>query len=1829
MKFKMLIAAVLCCVGWSSYSQNCACTDIYTSVDDNGEGVVSPQMLIANEAECDPNLYTILLMDENGDPLVDENGMALPADEFRCNHVGQTIMASLVGPEPTCMASVFIDDKTAPTCMALADITLSCAEDIDPELVRFDTLVFPAGDIGGPPPGPPSLYRETINSPTPGRIRNVSLYVDADFEDLSGLSLFFFSPDGTRYRMLNQAASCAGEDDLDVTFDSNGSAFDCTALTGSVQPEVADLTDLNNTDKMGDWELVARDLNDAPFGFMNEAFMVIEYDLLPIGEDNCSYTITHSDDRSGLNACNIGTVIRTFTISDQAGRSDQCQQMIELENNEVPPYTVEWPSDTIYNCNDSYDLSATDEGSGRPIVNNLSCSMAAASLINEEIYDENSPGCITILRFWRVRDWCSNVVMDIPSPQEIKVMDFDSPELTCPNDTTMSVGDNCQLDLTDRIPPPSVTDNCDPSPTVTTRVLDDSGMELTDITALGLGDYTIEYTASDDCGNDTTCTISLTLIDAVNPQAICDGNTTITLDGTGQAKLFYTTIEDGSMDNCGIDSIRISRDSMNFFECLIYDCDDIYAPVDGWMAVWDESGNMSICDFTVFVDDKDEPEIVQCADDLSIRCWEDITDTTRTGLPTATDNCDSLVFTFSDDDSGLDACGLGDVIRTHTVTDGAGLTTSCQQVITVAPVTNIVVAFPQDTTVECESNSGQNSTGIPVVMNDSCSNYSIRLVMDVASGSCVDGDRQIERSWRVEHNCRTDLFFEDTQIIGIIDTTPPAIDSCPPDMTVSVGPDNVDLMVTATDNCDSLSITNNALTDYGQGNGMDDASGTYPEGVYDIRFIASDGCGNFDTCDVQVTVENNFDLALSSDDISALDEYDPGDTVQFRITIDNEGDVDAFDIDIIQELADGFVFSSLLNPDWSLMGSDLRTTIDGPLVSLAQTTVDLFLILDSGYDGLCISSSVEIEDASDLSGGTTATDRDSTPNNGDPSEDDYDESSTVSNENLCDFEASECADDQGEADFTLSDYDDNVYKGAQAVDVSYHETEADADADANPVAGVYTTSGDTLFARIEDASISGCYGVRELYLTTFCSTPSFMDVPADITVSCDDTYSFGPDPTFSDTCGAMLTIQDDSIPGNCTQEFQLIRTWTAMNDCGNSVDTSQTINVVDNTAPVISDVFDVTVDEGDFVTLVATVSDNCAPSDSVDIVNDAPVGNGMEDASGVYPVGDTDVTFTATDPCGNSASVIVTVTVLPMLQALTGDTTITMGESDFIRITPEDLDRNSTGDGLTFYLSQTDFDCADIGNNSVLFMVEDSQGSRDTAELNLRILPYGLPWTVNDQELSLDENGNRELEPEDLIQNPNLHCTAQFNWVIEPKSLDCTMAEQDVEILIQITTLDNELLFETTDSWRVTDPFGACTLSSTAMIAGSILMEDGTAMKDVELEIIGSGMVMSDEDGHFEKDDLPTDRSYALIPHYEGASYRDGLSTLDLLRIRQHILQLQEFSSPYEWIAADVNRSGSVTSYDMVLIRQIILRLMEEFPDCPKWDFVPADFDFSADPNPFYSTFPREIFIDNLRGNSMENDFVSIKMGDVNNSISILSPEDRSDDILVELDHGIYEQGKYNGQHYVQIKKMNEELFGMQFAVQLPLDARPRIMVGKLEGLSPSNFRYDDKKAILYFSWENTDGVRINEKTTILRIDFEENTLSETNISLSEGHLKAEAYGTNNRVYALDLRPSKNGENSTKALVLYQNKPNPVIGSTFIGFEIPVTTTDGSEREGGEVILDIMDPLGNLVYSDSGIFSSGYGEFLVNTKKLEMNGLYYYRIQYNGHSLSKKMITIR
>lgn len=113
----------------------------------------------------------------------------------------------------------------------------------------------------------------------------------------------------------------------------------------------------------------------------------------------------------------------------------------------------------------------------------------------------------------------------------------------------------------------------------------------------------------------------------------------------------------------------------------------------------------------------------------------------------------------------------------------------------------------------------------------------------------------------------------------------------------------------------------------------------------------------------------------------------------------------------------------------------------------------------------------------------------------------------------------------------------------------------------------------------------------------------------------------------------------------------------------------------------------------------------------------------------------------------------------------------------------------------------------------------------------------------------------------------------------------------------------------------------------------------------------------------------------------------NGVSTFDLLLINKHILNVERLPSPYKIIAADANSSMSVTTFDIVQLRRLILGMDTTLTQSPLWRFVPENFLFPNPDNPFQTFFPQAVATaPGLQPQQVN--FIGIRIGDVNGSAS-------------------------------------------------------------------------------------------------------------------------------------------------------------------------------------------------------------------------------------------------
>ncbi|MFT4986151.1 MAG: hypothetical protein ACI8U0_001793, partial [Flavobacteriales bacterium] len=172
--------------------------------------------------------------------------------------------------------------------------------------------------------------------------------------------------------------------------------------------------------------------------------------------------------------------------------------------------------------------------------------------------------------------------------------------------------------------------------------------------------------------------------------------------------------------------------------------------------------------------------------------------------------------------------------------------------------------------------------------------------------------------------------------------------------------------------------------------------------------------------------------------------------------------------------------------------------------------------------------------------------------------------------------------------------------------------------------------------------------------------PVASNVPANVAVECDEALPTDA-PTFTDNCDDDLTITESEVTNPLACQEEMVRTWTATDDCGNATTVTQTIAVTDTTAPTLTGVpSNVTVECADDVLAPAqpAASDNCDPN---------PTLGFNESSEMVGCVVTMTRTWTVTDDCGNATfyTQLITVedTTSPEVETAPADVTIECNEA--------------------------------------------------------------------------------------------------------------------------------------------------------------------------------------------------------------------------------------------------------------------------------------------------------------------------------------------------------------------------------------------------------------------------------------------------------------------------------------------------------------------------------------------------------------------------------------
>ncbi|MBK9254944.1 MAG: HYR domain-containing protein [Saprospiraceae bacterium] len=416
-----------------------------------------------------------------------------------------------------------------------------------------------------------------------------------------------------------------------------------------------------------------------------------------------------------------------------------------------------------------------------------------------------------------------------------------------------------------------------------------------------------------------------------------------------------------------------------------------------------------------------------------------------------------------------------------------------------------------------------------------------------------------------------------------------------------------------------------------------------------------------------------------------------------------------------------------------------------------------------------------------------------------------------------------------------------------------------------------------------------------------------------------------------------------------------------------------------------------------------------------------------------------------------------------------------------------------------------------------------------------------------------------------------------------------------------------------------------CPGGETANISGSARTELNQGVNGVEVQFESilpefPRTYTTNQTGTYSMN-LMTDFDYGVSAKKDG-NYLEGVSTLDLVMIQRHILGLESLNSAYKVIAADANNNGRVTAADLTELRKLILGVTNALPNQTSWRFPVKDQILELS-NPF--PYTEQISVSPLLVDVTGQDFVAVKIGDVNGSASVsvqdAQLESRSSKALkLEIEDRAVKAGEV-----VTIPVLSSnyaDVYGYQFTLGLNGAEFAGITAGAINVTDQNvGVLRADQVTMSYASGE-LQSADINEVLfTIIVKATRATTISEI-LQLNSEVTKTESYvGTameiNNVTLGVRTAPIAGEEEGVAEL--FQNEPNPFRGMTTVSYYLP---------ENASTVLTVFDVTGKVVAIRKADAVKGMNAETFTMDQLGASGVYYYKLESGEFNAVKKMILV-
>ena len=954
--------------------------------------------------------------------------------------------------------------------------------------------------------------------------------------------------------------------------------------------------------------------------------------------DNCpGSTISQISGLPSGGSFPVGTTTNTFRATDAYGNSSTCSFNVTVIDNQAP--TIVCPANISKSIDPTHCFATLIIPA--PVVND---NCGVLSYFNNITGSGNASGTFgvgTTNLVWTVIDTHGNTAS---CTMNIVVYDNEIPVIVCPANITKNVSPGqCQATVT--VPAPMKSDNCGIA-----SVINSYNGSSNASGVYPVGSTNVTWTATDIHGNTASCTMSILVVDNQNPVVICPANITQT-NAAGLCNAVVNVPVPATSDNCGVNNL------LNSFNNTA-NASGTY-PVGSTVVLWtvtDIHGNSSSCSMTVTITDSQNP-VITCPANKTVNTNPNACFATGVvlGTPTTSDNC-GVATVISNAPSSYPK-GLNTV--TWIVTDTHGNTASCLQTVLVVDNQNPVITCPANITTNTNSGTCQ-ATGINLGAPVAIDNCPGLTVTNNAPGVYPLGNTTI--TWTVTDG--SGLVATCNQIVTIVDNQNPVI-VCPANITANASPGlcsasglSLGTPVTS-DNCSGiLTITNNAPA-------------SFPVGLTNVIWAVTDASGRTSTCTQTITIVDNQAPSISCPANKTVNST-AGICGATGVNLGNPVTTDNCSVATTTNNAPGIFPIGNTNVIWTVTDNHGKTATCLQTVTVIDNQLPTIICPANKTvytnAGQCLATGVSL--------GTPTTGDNcqviSVTNNAPAS---YPLGSTTVKWIVTDAAGLTASCTQS---VFVADNQAPVIGPTLPVIVQLNSNCSATGVTLIPPAVTdncaITSFGNnsplayplgTTIVTWTAVDASGNSSSATQTVTVLDNIPPVITCPGPTTLFTDSGVCSAnplniPAATATDNCSGVTITNNTS--GNLPLGISTV-IWTATDASGNSASCESKVTVIDNQPPTIICPPNITQVETTFVVVDApVVGDNCGIASVTNNFNNS------NNATGVYPPGTTEVTWTVTDINGNSSSCSQFIVINCQLHAYNDTTTIMIDDSAHVHV---------------------------------------------------------------------------------------------------------------------------------------------------------------------------------------------------------------------------------------------------------------------------------------------------------------------------------------------------------------------------------------------------------------------------------------------------------------------------------------------------------------------------------------------------------------------------------